>query len=149
MFLRLVIAATIGFTAAAVLAADAEWGRPEDPAVQEMIGAERLWLEANCGPRPALATYFAEAFQGTATDGRRYGREDALIPGSDHDCRLGEVRIRFFGDRAAVSYGTESSVRLRDDGSEWRRCLAWTDTWLKLDERWQIVAAQDNVVDCE
>lgn len=27
--------------------------------------------------------------------------------------------------------------------------LAWTDTWLKRKGKWQIVAAQDNVVACQ
>jgi hypothetical protein len=28
-------------------------------------------------------------------------------------------------------------------------CQVWTDTWMKRDGKWQIVAAQDNRVDCK
>lgn len=35
------------------------------------------------------------------------------------------------------------------DGKEFLRCLVWTDTWLKRDGKWQIIAAQDVVVKCQ
>lgn len=130
-------------------AQEARWGSPDDPTVKEMLAAEKMWLDTNCGPQPGLEKYFASEFQGTAIDGKRYPREDVLSPGSDQDCRLGEVKYLFFGELVAVAYGSESSIRTKEDGSEWKRCLAWTDTWLKRDGKWQIIAAQDNVVTCE
>jgi hypothetical protein len=48
----------------------------------------------------------------------------------------------------AVAYGNESSIRKGKDGKEFLRCLVWTDTWLKRDGKWQIIAAQDVVVKC-
>ena len=95
---------------------------------------------------------FADRFQGTRTDGRRYGKAEAIatdMNALDRDCRFGEVQIQFFGDSVAVAYGNESSLRKEKDGKEWKRCLAWTDTWLKRNGKWQIVAAQDNVVTCK
>ena len=35
-----------------------------------------------------------------------------------------------------------------EDGKEARRCQVWTDTWLKRNGQWQIVAAQDTVIPC-
>jgi hypothetical protein len=40
------------------------------------------------------------------------------------------------------------SLRKGKDGKEFLRCLVWTDTWLKRDGKWQIIAAQDVVVEC-
>ena len=130
-------------------AQEAKWGSPEDATVKEMLAGEKMWLEASCGPQPGLEAYLAKDFQGTWIDGTRYGREDALSSGSAHDCTLGEVKYLFFGELVAVAYGSESSIERKEDGSESKRCLAWTDTWLKRDGEWKIIAAQDNEVGCE
>jgi Domain of unknown function (DUF4440) len=128
------------------------WGSPDDPTVKAMIAMEKMWADGNCGPQAGLKDVFADEFQGTGTDGRRYGKAEAIatdMNALDRDCRFGEVKIQFFGDSVAVAYGNESSLRKEKGGKEWKRCLAWTDTWLKRNGRWQIVAAQDNVVTCK
>ena len=130
-------------------AQEGTWGDPDTSTVKELVAAEEMWAGANCGPQPGLEMYFAHEFQGTATDGQRYGRAQALAVGDDRECQLGEVKIQFFGDVVAIAYGNESSVRMKEDGTEWQRCLAWTDTWLKRAGQWQIVAAQDNVIACK
>ena len=48
----------------------------------------------------------------------------------------------------AIAYGNESSIRKGKDGEENLRCLVWTDTWLKREGKWQIIAAQDTAVPC-
>ena len=53
-----------------------------------------------------------------------------------------------FGDNVAVVYGSESSVAVLPDSKSERRCLVWTDTWLKRKGRWQIIAVQDARIDC-
>jgi hypothetical protein len=50
--------------------------------------------------------------------------------------------VRFFGDSIAIAYGAESRIRKAEDGKEARRSQVWTDTWLKRNGQWQIVAAQ-------
>jgi len=65
------------------------------------------------------------------------------------DCRLIDAKVRFFGDDLALVYGSESSVRKAKDGAERARCLTWTDTWLKRNGNWQIIAAQDTQFDCK
>ena len=75
--------------------------------------------------------------------------------GEVHDCgrsevgQLGEVKVRFFGDSIAMAYGAESAVSKAKDGKETKRCLIWTDTWLKRAGKWQIVAAQDTGIPCK
>ncbi len=127
---------------------EGRWGAPEEPTVMELVSVARMWGETNCGPQSGLDEYFAQEFQGTGTGGRRYDRADALSPGDDRDCSLGEVKIQFFGDVVAIAYGSESLIRTNEDGTESQRCLVWTDTWLKRGGSWQIIAAQDNVIEC-
>ena len=120
------------------------WGAPEEPIVKQIIADERAWAELACGPQQL--DFIADDFQGTAPSGQRYGREVATrMPKSpDTDCRLGTVKVHFFGADLAIAYGAESSVRNRAP-----HCLVWTDTWLKRNGRWQIISAQDNRGKCE
>src|SRR5437763_14149272 len=48
----------------------------------------------------------------------------------------------------AIAYGAESFTIKDSNGKETKRCLVWTDTWLKRAGKWQIVAAQDTTVPC-
>lgn len=132
-------------------AQQSHWAAPDDPVAKELIAMETMWLDLSCSPQPGIEKMFAEDFQGTATDGSRYGKEEAMQmdpENFDRQCKLGDVRIRFFGDAMALAYGSETSLHKGADGKEVMHCLAWTDTWLKRNGKWQLVAAQDNVVKC-
>jgi hypothetical protein len=132
-------------------AQDSHWGAPGDPTVQAILASEAMWASAVCGPQPGLKDFIADDFQGTATDGSRYDKAHAIasdLKNPHRDCKLGEVKVRYFGDAIALVYGAESNVRTAQDGKDEQRCLAWTDTWLRRGGKWQIVAAQDNVVKC-
>ena len=93
----------------------------------------------------------ADDFQGTATDGHRYDKAEAIATDLKvvaRDCQLGEVKVRFFGDSIAIAYGAENRIRKAEGAKEARRCQVWTDTWLKRNGQWQIVAAQNTVIPC-
>ena len=126
------------------------WGSPDDATVNTIIAVEKAWAETSCGisPPPALRAAVAGDFLGTSTRGQRYEKAWALEPGNDHDCKLGRVRVHFFGDSLAVAYGSESNTGKTGGTKEEKRCAIWTDTWLKRDGAWQIISAQDNPVDC-
>jgi hypothetical protein len=129
----------------------ARWASPDDVVAKELIAKEKMWSESNCSPQPGLKEVFADEFQGTAPDGTRYGKDEAMasdLKSPDRQCKLGEVRIQFFGETLAIAYGNESSIRKDKDGKEFLRCLVWTDTWLKRDGKWQIITAQDGLVKC-
>jgi Domain of unknown function (DUF4440) len=126
------------------------WGAPDDPTVKSIVAAEKMWAESGCGPAaPALEGFIADDFQGTSTKGGRYPKAKALGAGKNRNCELGKVNVRFFGDSVAIAYGRESSMSKTKDGSERKRCLVWTDTWLQRDGKWKIVSAQDNETSCE
>jgi len=129
----------------------ARWASTNDIVAKELIAKEKMWGESNCSPQPGLKEVFADEFQGTAPDGTRYGKVQAMetdLKNLDRQCQLGEVKIQFFSETVAIAYGNESSIRKDKDGKEFLHCLVWTDTWLKRDGKWQIIAAQDMIVEC-
>ena len=133
------------------IAQDSKWGSPDDPTVKFIIAIEAKWASSSCSPQPDLKAVIADDFQGTATDGHRYDTVEAIATDPkavDRDCQLGDVKVRFFGDSIAIAYGSESRIRKAEDGKEAKRCQVWTDTWLKRNGQWQIVAAQDTVIPC-
>ena len=121
-----------------------------DSADKTITALEDAWAHAACSSvPPALKDAFAADFQGTAPNGRRYGKPEHWGGrGTNLDCRLEKIEIRRFGASIAVAYGNESSIGRGKDGKEQEHCLVWTDTWLKRHGRWRIVAAQDTRTTC-
>jgi hypothetical protein len=141
----------LGCLTAPSIAQNSRWGSADDPTVKFIIAIEAKWANSSCSPQPELKAVIADDFQGTATDGHRYGKAEAIATDPKvvaRDCQLGEVKVRFFGDSIAIAYGAENRIRKAEDGKEARRCQVWTDTWLKRNGQWQIVAAQDTVIPC-
>ena len=148
--LVLVLLLLCGFTSPSV-AQESRWGAPDEETVQFILAAEAKWASSACSPQPDLKDVIADDFQGTSTKGKRYGKEDAITTDTKslaRDCRLGEVKVRFFGDSIAIAYGAENRMTKDDDGKETKRCQVWTDTWLKRAGKWQIVAAHDTDLKC-
>jgi len=128
------------------------WAAQNDEAAQSLVNMERQWAEADCDGNLAVQTILADDFQGTAPEGTRYTKSEELkdIKNSKHEahgCRLGDTQVHFFGENLAIIYGTESRIQKDSDETERTRSLIWTDTWLKRNGRWQIIAAQDNWAD--
>jgi hypothetical protein len=144
------IALLVG-TSIAAQAQTSYWGAAEDPLVKQIIASEKMWLDAECSRQPGLKDVLADDYQGTAPNGERTDKASALADSPNwpaKDCKLGPVKVRFFSEQLAMVYGSESAIRTSKDGKAARRCLVWTDTWLKRDGKWQIIAAQDNEVKC-
>ena len=130
-----------------VYAQQGKWAAPDDPTAKYIIDSERRWAEAACDNNLVAKTILADDFQGTSPEGKRYDKaeevNDARHPTRKYrDCKLGEVKVRFFGENVALVYGSESRVRT-DRGKDEPETLVWTDTWLKRGGKWQIVAAED------
>jgi len=124
------------------------WAAQSDETAQSLINMERQWAESDCDGNLAVQTILADDFQGTAPEGTRYTKSKEIedLKTSKHEahgCRLGDTQVHFFGDNLAIIYGTESRIRKESDGTERTRSLIWTDTWLKRNGHWQIIAAQD------
>jgi hypothetical protein len=139
-----------GFTSPGI-AQESRWGSPDEDTVRFIKAAEGKWASSACSPQPDLKAIIAGGFQGTSPigsalrQGRAYHHRYQV---SVRDCQLGEVKVRFFGDSIAIAYGAESWIDKANDGNDTKRCQVWTDTWLKRDGKWQIVAAQDTILPC-
>lgn len=126
------------------------WGSPDDPVVKYMISVAEMWSDSNCGPAQAgLLDALADDFQGTSTRGVRYDKANSAGLGNNRECRLLPIRIRFFGDSLAIAYGGEARITRHESGADFRRCQVWTDVWIKREDKWKVIAAQDTVVDCD
>ncbi|HEY2678674.1 MAG TPA: nuclear transport factor 2 family protein [Steroidobacteraceae bacterium] len=140
--------ATIG----AAYAQESHWASADDETAKYIIGMERKWAEGVCVNNGVVAGLLAEDFQGTSTKGARFTKADELKDEKGartaHDCGLDEAKVRFFGDSIAMVYGAEHAVGKDASKPNAKVCQVWTDTWLKRGGKWQIVASQDNRVDC-
>jgi len=150
----LVVAAMASALAAVALALppqQSRWAATTDPAAKYIIDRERQWAESGCTHQLA-ADIFADDFEGTAPDGSRYDKAEALKPEAgviETACRLDDVKVRLFGNSLAMAYGNERSTRKLQGQPEALRCLVWTDTWLRRDGKWELIAAQDTAVPCK
>ncbi len=129
-------------------AQESRWAAPEEPTAKQLIEWERQWAEAGCTHNGIQKTILADDFHGTAPDGSLYSKKQALAEAlsekrTEEGCTMFEVKVHFFGDAMAILYGSESATRTESDGRKHTVKLTWTDTWLKRNGTWQIVAAQD------
>jgi hypothetical protein len=153
MFLRVFavpIAATLLLVPA--YAQQSHWSSADDKTAKYIIEMERKWAEGVCVDNGVVAGLLADDFQGTSTKGARFTKADELKDEKGartaHDCGLDEAKVRFFGDRLAVVYGIEHAVGKDKSQPNEKVCQVWTDTWLKRDGTWQIIASHDNRVEC-
>ena len=127
--------------------------KAQDPSTAEaeryIKESERQWAESVAtGDTTVVERILADDLVGVDPDGSFYDkakmvagtREAPKVFLSNH---LNEVNVRFYGD-AAVAQGSESWVRRT--GSPLRGRFVWTDTWIRRNGRWQIVAAEDLIV---
>src|SRR5215475_7518611 len=111
--------------------------------------SERQWAESVAsGDSSVIERILAEDFVGVDPDGSSYDKakmvkDTASAPKYFLSNHLNEVKVRFYGD-AAVAQGNESWVRR--SGTPLHGRFVWTDTWIKRNGKWQIVAAEDLTV---
>ena len=133
-------------------AQQSHWSSANDKTAKYIIQMERKWAEGVCVDKGVVAGLLADDFQGTSTKGARFTKADELKDEKGartaHDCGLDEAKVRFFGDRLAVVYGSEHAVGKDKSQPNAKVCQVWTDTWLKRDGTWQIIASHDNRVEC-
>jgi hypothetical protein len=151
----------------AAYAQRSHWAAADDKTAKFMIDMERKWAEGVCTNNGVVAELLADDFQGTSTRGERFNKEDELRdekgPRSAHGCGLDDAKVRFFsfssssstisssmgGEDVAIIYGSEHAIGKDKTHPDAKVCQVWTDTWLKRGGKWQIVASQDNRVDCK
>jgi ketosteroid isomerase-like protein len=141
----------IGF----ILSAAAAWAAPSTakytasdphpaPALHYICEAERAWAESVATGDPStVKRILADDFIGVAPEGHLY-RKGEMITDTAKSNRyfssnvVGDVIVRFYGN-TAIAQGSETWTRKSGEKGRW----VWTDTWLKRNGKWQIVAAED------
>lgn len=106
--------------------------------------AESDWAESvatrDCA---VLERILADDFVGVDVDGSHYKKADTITecktkPSKFSSNHLSNVEIRFYNDMA-IAQGSESwRLKSGKPGT-----FIWTDTWLKRNGKWQVVAAED------
>ncbi len=134
-------------------AQQSQWASPDDKTAKYIIDMERNWAEGVCVDNGVVASLLADDFQGTSTKGARFTKADELKDEKSvrtaHGCGLDEAKVRFFGDSLAIVYGREHAFGKDKSQPSAEVCQVWTDTWLKRGGTWQIIASQDNRVECK
>ena len=139
-------------------AQSSHWAAPDDKTAAFMIDMERKWAEGVCANNGVVSELLADDFQGTSTGGERYTKQDELRdekgPHTARGCTLDDAKVRFINvsgkdDDIAIIYGSEHSIGKDKSHPDAKVCQVWTDTWMKRNGKWQIVAAQDNKIDCK
>lgn len=136
-----------------IQAQQSRWASPDDKTARYIVDMERKWAEGVCVNNGVIAGLLAEDFQGTSTAGGRFSKADELrdekAAHTSHDCGLDDAKVHFFSDNLAIVYGSEHATGKDRSQPEAKVCQVWTDTWLRRDGKWQIIASQDNRVKCK
>jgi ketosteroid isomerase-like protein len=137
----------LALIAIVVIATGCDWQREVDR--QYIETSERQWAESVAtNDSSVLERILDDDFVWVYPDGTKMNRAQAIAdarsgPGSFVSDHLDDISVRFFG-KTAVAQGSESWVQ-RDATGEKKGRFVWTDVWVKRDDRWKIVAAQDMV----
>jgi uncharacterized protein DUF4440 len=109
-----------------------------------IVDSERQWAESVAtGDTSAIERILADDFIGVDPKGRLYTKQQMIdetrnAPKSFVSNRLNDVKVRFYR-RTAIAQGSETWEKRSGE----RGRFVWTDTWLRRNGRWQIVAAED------
>lgn len=139
----------VGILLASAVTALPREGSDQKDAERYIIESERQWAESVAsGDTSAIERVLADDFLGVDTDGSPYDKNKAIAdtrssPKEFISNHLNGAKVRFYGD-TAVAQGSESWVRRTETPLKGR--FVWTDTWIKRNGLWQIVAAEDLIV---
>jgi ketosteroid isomerase-like protein len=138
------------FVVAGLLALGLFTGRAQDTdqakAERYIKQGESQWAEADSkADIAAVERILADDFAGVAPDGTFYDKAEEIKNAREDNGNtlfnhVNEIKVRFFGD-TAVAQGSETWERRA--GEPKKGSYIWTDTWVKRNGKWQIVAAED------
>jgi hypothetical protein len=109
-----------------------------------IVESERQWAESVATGDPStVERILSDDFLGVDPKGTLYNKAKMVAdtrnaPQNFVSNGLNEIRVRFYGD-TAIAQGDESWERRTGE----RGRFVWTDTWIRRNGHWQIVAAED------
>jgi len=115
----------------------------------KIISLEKKWTEAyKVRDISLLGTLLAEDFVITVEDGSTYGKAGYISHTADSTVHvevaaLSDLKVRLHGNTAVVTGAYHETGESKAKRYEYRDRL--TDTWMKLDGRWQVVASHYSV----
>jgi hypothetical protein len=81
-------------------AQESRWAAAGEPTAKALIGFERQWAEAGCTHNGIQKKILAEDFHGTAPDGSRYSKKEAVADAEsgvrEEACTMYEVTVHFY-----------------------------------------------------
>ncbi|MDB5701443.1 MAG: hypothetical protein JWL66_1642 [Sphingomonadales bacterium] len=142
-----------GLTAVLLLVVSLEVSAATPPTSQAhaeryIIDSEHQWAESVATNDASvveriLATDFVWVLDGEVLNKAQAVRFAKEGPGEFVSNHPDYVHVRFFGADTAVAQGSETWTK-RNPSRKGR--FVWTDTWIRRNGHWQIVAAEDDVV---
>ena len=135
------------FALAAVSSILAGCSGSEQKAREYIELSEQQWAESVAtSDSSVVERILSDDFVWVYPDGKVLNKTQAVAgaktgPGDFISNHPGPISIRFFGN-TAVAQGSETWVRHNGAGLKTGR-FVWTDTWVKRQGKWQIVAAED------
>ena len=136
----------IGISFVCLLACACARDQDHREAERYIIESERAWAESVAtGDSSVVERILADDFVGVdpkanAHDKSKMVSETREAPKYFVSNHANEIKVRFYGD-TAVAQGNETWERRSGDPLHGR--FVWTDTWVKRNGKWQIVAAED------
>jgi ketosteroid isomerase-like protein len=109
-----------------------------------IIESERQWAESVAsGDTATVERILADDFVGVDPKGPLYDKAKMIsdtreAPKYFVSNHANDIKVRFYGN-TAVAQGSETWERRSGE----RGRFVWTDTWVKRNGKWQIVAAED------
>jgi len=122
----------------------------EDRAADEryIVDGEAAWAAATAsGDVSVIERILADDYVGVAPDGTMTSKRSEIEetragPAHVASNHVNQVKVRFYGDMA-IAQGSETWEH--KSGEPLRGRYVWTDTWLRRNHVWQVVAAEDLV----
>jgi len=108
------------------------------------ISSTAQWAESVAtGDTSAIERILADDFIGVDPKGRLYSKQEMInetrnAPKYFVSNRLNDVKLRLYGS-TAIAQGSETWEKRSGEHGR----FVWTDTWMRRNDRWQIVAAED------
>ena len=136
----------IGISFVCLLACACARDQDHREAERYIIESERACAESVAtGDSSVVERILADDFVGVDPKGNAYDKskmvsETREAPKYFVSNHANEIKVRFYGD-TAVAQGDETWERRSGDLLRGR--FVWTDTWVKRNGKWQIVAAED------
>ena len=124
---------------------------PNNPTILKYIcESERGWAASVAtGDASTVERILADDFIGVHPSGKHYKKAEMVAgtpkaPEIFASNEVNDVVVRFYGN-TAIAQGSETWRKKNGDRGQ----FIWTDTWLKRNGQWQIVAAEDLIAPVE